>query len=565
MASGLRINKAVNFAGKSYVVTSDLTTLLTSAALTNDTLILTLMNGSIGNDGNESVSKTVDLTPVKTAAITAITGDALAADEVILGNDSSSIKKSGYTLGGAALPSAATSTVLATEKAVKDYVDGHAIGVTAGTGISIDKTNPLDPVISTNLKIAQLSDPTAGYAASYQLQYWDPTANDNAGGYVAASGDTIDIVKDQFIKSATFGWSTANDATGAGWTTTKSTTAKYPCIKIEVWTNVDGDSSSSDSTATELYIPLNDVFADKTAGNGIDATALASNEIAVLIDSTSGKVVATSGAAAVDVLSVSASGVKVANIQDAIDVAVNDEHAKASAAVSALSSQVVALGTDTNSAVTALNTRIETVATNAATAAANAQANAVSAANAVATNAQTAISGVQDKVSALDSKVDSAFAALDTAIETAIDAVESSVTAHTANAVQVVESSVTPDVVSGTTKYSATVAASHILGVFDPSGKQIYPEIVKGTGSYTLTADYGAATADASWTVVCTKALTAYAAVDVADTTYDVGTYAAVSVANGAAGEAATTVANGDAATAPTAPAGASEDALSYK
>ena len=68
---------------------------------------------------------------------------------------------------------------------------------------------------------------------------------------------------------------------------------------------------------------------------------------------------------------------------------------------------------------------------------------------------------------------------------------------------------VTPTKVGATTEYSCQVTARNIIGVFGADGLQIYPEIKNESGTFTLTADYGTETADAQWTVVCTKALPA--------------------------------------------------------
>ena len=229
-----------------------------------------------------------------------------------------------------------------------------------------------------------------------------------------------------------------------GESATKTEAAKYPFIKLELNVNTNGDATDEQGTTATIYIPVNDLFRDKTAGNGIDSTELANNKIQVKVDATSGKVYATKGADTA-VLTVGADGIKVAGIQEAIDLAVNDEHTKMGAYVGS-----------------------------------------------VANNTQEAI----------------------TAVETKIEA-------YTANVVQVVEKDVTPTQVGATTEYSCEVTARNIIGVFDPNGVQIYPEIKKGEGKYTLTADYGTETADAKWTVVCTEALPALAKTTIAPSTLD--------------------------------------------
>lgn len=597
----IRINQAHNFKGKAYVAADELDNLIQS---------LTFSGATRSSTENTWL---LDFTPADSG-----TADTVAVDLT----------------------------------AIKDYIDNKAINVTAGAGIAINTSNALNPKISADvdgttivlsgtgdnavlkadLKIKKAQNPTTGYAASYYLAYGDSTT--------AIDGVYIDIVKDQFIKSATFGWSTASDATGAGWTTTKSDSAKYPCIKIEVWTNIDGtDDSSSQGAVQDLFIPLADVFEEYKAGNGIEITASnaiqaklgnglefvgsaiavkdggrvsvgangvdvevgngidasntgavavsagnrisvtngvavevgkgidanvttavevkagnrvevsasgvsvkvgegidASNTtaVAVKVDAASEEVYAGTAGTTAAVLSVSTDGVKVANIQAAIDLAVNDEHSVAATAISAVDSKVVKLSSDANAAVTALNTRIETVAA----------------------NAQTAANALETEIVAVDDKVETAVSTLNTNIEAAVDAIETSVKAHTTNAVQMIETTSALTATSGVV--TVTVAsANNIIAVYDPNGVQVYPQISRAGAAkpytYTLTAEYGSATVDSSWTILYTKDLAAYTTVDAGDVTYAV------------TDSAVKTVASGTAATAP-ATASATEVAdLSYK
>ena len=237
-------------------------------------------------------------------------------------------------------------------------------------------------------------------------------------GTAIAGSTTIDIVKDQFIGSAKFGWSTVEDSTGTGWTETKSETAKFPCIKLEVWTNTDGNAESSETTLTPLYVPLAKVFQEYEGHNG---AATSGNIISGVVDTATSESVYTAKGSTATVLSVGADGFKVANIQAAIDNAVTAEHETASAAIETLAGAVLSFANSTNAAVTALNTRIETVATNAQTAAGAAQANAIKYADDVADNAQTAVQKVGAAVDALDTKVSEAIGKVNTNVEGAID------------------------------------------------------------------------------------------------------------------------------------------------
>jgi hypothetical protein len=351
--------------------------------------------------------------------------------------------------------------------AIKEYIDNKAINVAAGAGITINTSNALEPVISadidgstiilsgegnnaklaTGLKIKKLDTATEGYAASYQLV-------DNAGNLIANSA-TIDIVKDQFIKSAAFGWADTADSKPSTWSETKPESGTvYPCIKIEVWTNADGDASSNDTDTTTIYIPLNDVFTEYTAQNGIVITS--DSVIEGVVDATSEQVYTATGTTAT-VLSVGADGFKVANIQAAIDNAVTAEHNAASAAIEDLESDVLSFASNTSAAVNTLNTRIETVATNAQTAAGNAQANAIAYAAGVADNAQSAVQKVGSEVDALDARVAAAIDSVNTNVETAIDEVVTNVnTAIEAN-VTAVNTNVGSAVASVNTMVSASI------------------------------------------------------------------------------------------------------------
>ena len=550
----VRINKARNFKGKAYVAADELDSLIqsltfakTTTSVTDDTWLVqfTTADGSVAN------TSAVDLTAIKT------------------------------------------------------YIDNKSITVTAGNGISIDSTNSLSPTISTNLKIVKLGTATTGYAASYQLQYLNHNYTQGGEGdagkeYLPVTGDTIDIVKDQFLKGAVLGYGTYTDGMTtdpADWTTTQDGT-KDAILKLMFNKNTDGNATDTEE-AYNVYINVTGMFKDKTAGAYIDATALSSNvikvnvgngidgtdttAIKVKVDSASESVYTVKGTTA-PVLSVGEGGVKISNIQAAINNAVTAEHLTASAAIEVLESQVSTFEGNTSNAVTALNTRIEAVATNAAgavnslkgdvvaldskvdTAFADADTkieNAVDSAVAVgsaalvatvttintnvsavasglndrivavATNAQNGVQAVGSAVDALDTKVDGAFSNLDTAINNAIDAVESNITSHTANAVQILSTSAV--MTTGAVTRTATINdALHIIGVFDGSGIQVYPEITKGTGSYSLGADFESDAATETWTVYYTQALTTLKTADAVATDYaTAATVAGTTVGNG--------------------------------
>ena len=394
----IRINKAKNFKGKAYVAADELDSLIKSMTLAGAT----------------------------------VTGPA-------------DVWKIQFTTADGSAPE----TTAVDLTGIKDYIDNKAINVVAGAGIAVDSSNKLSPVISADvdnktivlsgtgndaklasgLKIKKLDTATQGYAASYTLA-------DKDGNAIAGAG-VIDIVKDQFIKSAQFGWADTADSDPSHWNAQKAQISgtAYPCIKIEVWTNTDGNASN-DTTTTTLYVPLNDVFTEYTARNGVTITN--DSIIEGVVDTTASEKVFTAKGSTAAVLSVGADGFKVTNIQAAIDNAVTTEHETASAAIETLEGAVKSFANSTNAAVTALNTRIETVATNAQTAAGNAQANAIKYASDVADNAQSAVQKVGAAVDALDTKVSTAITTVNTNVETAIDDVIASVnTAVNANVADV--------------------------------------------------------------------------------------------------------------------------------
>lgn len=202
-------------------------------------------------------------------------------------------------------------------------------GTTKTIGVAVDGTTIVQTgdELASVLTIAKQQVPETGYAATYFLA-------DNTGAQISGS-EKINIVKDQFLKAASLVWGTAaalSNGSVTGEANAKSTTAVYPFIKLELYVNDNGASNDDTSVAT-VYIPVDELFHDYTNGNGI---SIDSQVISVLKDASSGKVRiaatpdgVTAGSAQdtglVDVLTVGANGVKVDNIQAAIDYAVGNE------------------------------------------------------------------------------------------------------------------------------------------------------------------------------------------------------------------------------------------------
>lgn len=610
----VRINKAKNFKGKAYVAADELDSLIKSMTFAGGTI-----PQATGNSANDWVINftNIDGTPATTSAV-----------------DLTSIK---------------------------DYIDNKAITVEAGAGITINTSNVLQPKISAdvdgttiilsgegnaakiaaNLSLKKRTSANTGYAASYYLAYGDSTE---------AIGTDINIVKDQFLKNVELGYGTFtnSDTAPVDWTTTKTGNLNAILKLTFAITKTEGDAQTdSSSTATDddkvVYINVDGMFHDKTAGNGISTTDLNSNVITVVADGAD--VVYTAANTSNSVVTVGATGVKVSGVQAAINYAVDDEHAKASAAISSVDAKVNSLASATSTAVEDLNTRISAVAGNAQTAVqtvgaavdtldgnlqtaiANVNTNVETAIDSVVTNVNTAISAnisnvngaVTTAVGTVNAKVDEAVSSVNAqvgafkgtvsatieaeqgavsaflgSVNTVISAVEANRTTQLANAVQMVESNVTVGtgaVTSGTA--SVTVTANNIVAVYDPQGTQIYPDITRSGATapytYTLEAEYGEATPDASWTVLCTLALPAYT--DAGDVAYTAGantvaytnaddgtdaSYSDVDETDVVAVDApdveytasadvdGTTVGAGDPATAPTVPSAVTIGALDY-
>jgi len=360
----VRINKAKNFKGKAYVAADELDNLIQSMTFANTGDAITHAGGNADNDwmltfttadGNVEHTSSVDLTRIK------------------------------------------------------DYIDNKSITVTAGNGIAIDSTNALSPTIAADIDLKAVTT-ESGYAATYQLfvknnaPASDTVAHEGDVNGYKAIGAKINIVKDNLVKEGTLVYNaSASPSYGANGLMTGESATKidngYAFVKLTLNTNTNGDATDNE-TVTYLYIPVNDLFHDKTAGNGIDATALNSNIIQVVVDGANVVYTATATTGA-SILTVDSTGIHVADIQGAINYAVKNEHEKASAAITSTNANITSLANATSTAVTALNTRIE----------------------AVATSAQAGIQKVGSAVDILDTQVSAAIADVNTNVETAINSV----------------------------------------------------------------------------------------------------------------------------------------------
>ena len=158
-----------------------------------------------------------------------------------------------------------TNQTVPTNKAIYDYVHEtiamshvHTNEATLND-ITSEKVAAWDKGAAVSgVTLEKLVSATSGYAASYQLK---------VNG--TAVGPTIDITKDKFLNAAEFGYSSVNSSAGTGWSTAKSTTAKYPTLRLTFWVNSNGDYTDDSSTASYVYIPLNDLVDTYTGSNNI--------------------------------------------------------------------------------------------------------------------------------------------------------------------------------------------------------------------------------------------------------------------------------------------------------
>jgi hypothetical protein len=233
-----RFNKAKNFAGKSYVISSDMESLINSLkASTAEDYVLEF--GGFDASGDAVISKEINLS--------------------------------------------------AWFEKIKGDISGEAVGIEAGNGINtkvrtIADGKSMTTIRSVGSEIVELTKAetaTAGYAATYNFTVVTGYEED---GTPTTATTKIDIVKDQFLKSATVVWSTEENLTEAGAivgeSDKKTETAIYPFLKMEMYSNTNG-TNEDDALATTVYIPISEMFKDYKAGKAIEIDV---DTINVLID-----------------------------------------------------------------------------------------------------------------------------------------------------------------------------------------------------------------------------------------------------------------------------------------
>ena len=255
-------------------------------------------------------------------------------------------------------------------------------GATKTVSLTLDETDNVTlsqsaTGLKTELKIAKKETANEGYAATYQLV-------DANGTPIVGSAD-INMVKDQFLKGAELVTGTYNESTQ------EFTPGVGPQYNKSMHVIVEVTKSGADDTATDtdshIYISVNDLFDSYTAGNGAIVIDQNANTISVAISASSEEITIgenTTGA----VISIAADGLKISNIQTAIDYARGLEQTRAQAAEAALSDRLDVVEGDASTAGSIAKAQADAEATAAADATAKADA-AQAAAEATAAAALT--------------------------------------------------------------------------------------------------------------------------------------------------------------------------------
>lgn len=216
------------------------------------------------------------------ASVTVTPGDGETTIAVKLKADNNALKldaTEGLYVDETALTSyEGVNAITVTDKAEAEGVKEIALKISANDKIL---SQTADGLLAT-VAIAKLSSATAGYASSYQLQ--DKDGN--------ALGVTIDIPKDMVVSKGEV-------------KTVETTDQPYSGAVIG---DKYIDLTIANNNGSHIYIPVKDLVDVYTAGNGINVSG--SNVISVVIDP-----------ASEGFLTVSATGVKLAGVQNAINAA----------------------------------------------------------------------------------------------------------------------------------------------------------------------------------------------------------------------------------------------------
>jgi len=478
----MRINGAKNFKGQSYATENYADGLITALKQTGKEVFLDTLLGTKGNE-----------------------------NEIAMYDSTGVFKSTGYTLGVTAKTNYGAASKLATEVGTKAYVD-DAISTVSAAAISISGENGIkitgdgsSKTIGNTFKLVKKSTANTGFAASYQLMYVTGGAGTTESPYtygVLNGSDDINIVKDQFLKKGSLVWGTAADLDSTsqaptGESATKTATAIYPFVKLELYTN---EESAGSTTTSTIYIPANDLFRDYTAAANATEVQLAisnGNEISASI--------------------VGIASTKI-GYKDA-EGTVGQEGYKAAVSVKAALDDIYTQLGSSGSVATQITTAIEGLDVSD-TAVSGQYVSQVSEADGKISVTRATLPVASVTFDSTTLKIQSKDGA---ATPTATDVVNlTPFKTAIEKAVQIVEATYILTTSGGTVSSNVSVSSGvvtvtsvpgRVLAVFDADGKQVYPEITYTAASgntaafSTLVADYGESTVDATWTVLHTAAI----------------------------------------------------------
>lgn len=209
------------------------------------------------------------------------TGTSADSGKIAMYNADGVFQTTGYSLGvttetdfGGANKLATESGVAAYVAKIKQNIEGAALGIAEGNNVYFtDGEGTTKSINAFGYKLVKRASAETGYAATYDLQI-----SDRNGDYATVTDSApINIVKDQFLKSATMVWGTSatlSNNTVLGESVTKTDDAKYPFLKMEMYTNNNG-IGTDDALTTTVYIPVNELFRDYTYATGATQVQLA--------------------------------------------------------------------------------------------------------------------------------------------------------------------------------------------------------------------------------------------------------------------------------------------------
>lgn len=498
------------------------------------------------------------------------TGTSADSGKIAMYNADGVFQTTGYSLGvttetdfGGANKLATESGVAAYVAKIKQNIEGAALGIAEGNNVYFtDGEGTTKSINAFGYKLVKRASAETGYAATYDLQI-----SDRNGNYATVTESApINIVKDQFLKSATMVWGTSATLTSngdvLGESVTKDEATPYPFLKMVMYTN-DNGVGTDDALTTTVYIPVNELFRDYTYATGATQVQLAISDDNVISASLVDGGVVTSKLADSAVTNAKIAtgtiekGKFVTSVQTSLGLA--DTAIQAGDVAKIAYTPVGGTATNVKAYLDTLTENLNNIDVTADitaeiakldvtdTAVAGQYVSSVSEVDGKIVvsranlptytletgteNGTVAFNGTPVAVKGLDSAAyakttdfdaaGSASAVLGTSDDTADKATVYGAKAQAAAAqatadsvkntivnkvVQLVETDVTMTQANAETP-SVGKVSGRVLAVFDAEGVQVYPEITYASGESTMTADFGEAKSE-TFTVIHTVAIT---------------------------------------------------------